>query len=138
MLDHLLHKLDSHFQSHVNLVGLATGGLVLQNDIDDYITLLIDSQYCPLTERAVGALRSTIWLYYTNPETPCPENLKAMAAQTLKSTDIVLWPLFNDCEVGHWLLVVIYTRSNHVCLIDSCVDEKHHAEVFQVTSYIQL
>ena len=136
MLVHLLHKLDTDFESHVNLVGLATGGLVLQNDIDDYMNELVDSQYCPWKERAVGALRSTFWLWCTNTKTPLPETMKTMAAQILKSTDIVLFPVHHEAEVGHWVLVVIYTRSKHVALIDSCLDVNYHAEVFKVTNYI--
>lgn len=138
LCDQLLQALESNFESHINLVGLATSGMVLQNDIDNYFELLANSQYGPIKDRVVGALSSSIWLYEdvgicTNVGNPsCPVSAKEVAEKKMNSHAIVLWPLFIPCKIGHWVLAVIYPKTNHVALIDSSIDKNIHGQVFEV------
>lgn len=112
--------------------------MALQNDIDDYIDMLINSQYGPIKHRVVGALSSSFWLYKDvgicsdMEKSSCPQSVKQMAARIMDSNDIVLWPLFIPCNLGHWVLAVIYTKSHHVALIDSSIDKQDHAKMFPV------
>jgi hypothetical protein len=136
----MLDNLEENYLSCVHMASLLTDGMVIENDINDYINVLIQSDYCPMKERIVGALSSSIWLYKDVgicgkvEKSTIPAATKAQVETVMTKRSLVLWPLYIPGKRGHWALAVIYTKSKRVALLDSSIDPKVHASIFAVSN----
>ena len=122
----------------ITIINLLIGGLVTQHFIDAYLELLVNSQYGKRENRVIASINAGVWMYRDiglggSSVHESNDRMRSKVASKMKNHPIVLWPLFiPGTKVGHWLLAVIYPTLRVVALLDSSIDKKTHAIIFEV------